>query len=336
MKVLLIVIVNMVILSSWVEASGQVNLDSGLVAFYPFNGNVDDESGNDNHGTVMGAVLSSDRFGNDSTAYEFDGTSTYITIPSSPSLESPSTELSQVAWINIYSWSLVGTQFSPILMRSNSGINAFQYRLSVGTNGINTAINNWLNAVTISDTINFNEWYMITSTLKDDTVRSYVNGVFIGEGTLTGPITADNRPLEIGRDVPGVTEIFHGKIDDVRIYNRALTDTEIQELFVITTDLKNEDPHKLNRCQLYQNYPNPFNPSTMINYQLPMSNNVELSVYNLLGQKVATLVSGKQKAGYHQVKWDASQLDGMASGIYLYRLELDNGYSQTKKLILLK
>jgi hypothetical protein len=330
MKVLLIVIVNIVILSSWVEVSGQVNLDSGLVAFYPFNGNADDESGNDNHGTVMGAVLSSDRFGNDSTAYEFDGTSTYITIPSSPSLESPSTELSQVAWINIYSWSLVGTQFGPILMKSNSGANAFQYRLSVGTIGVNTAINNWLNAVTISDTINFNEWYMITSTLKDDTVRSYVNGIFIGEGTLTGPITADNRPLEIGRDVPGVTEIFNGKIDDVRIYDRALTDAEIQELFEITTDLKKIKPIKLNQYQLSQNYPNPFNPSTTIEFDLPKTSNVTLKILNILGEEVAKLVSDNLSAGSYSYEWNASNL---ASGVYLYRLQVGD-YVVMRKMIL--
>ena len=86
---------------------------------------------------------------------------------------------------------------------------------------------------------------------------------------------------------------------------------------------------------LHQNYPNPFNPSTIINYQLPLSNDVELSVYNLLGQKVATLVSEKQKAGYHQVKWDASRWAGMASGIYLYRLEAGE-YIETRKMVLMK
>ena len=86
---------------------------------------------------------------------------------------------------------------------------------------------------------------------------------------------------------------------------------------------------------LEQNYPNPFNPVTMINYQLPMSNDVELSVYNLLGQKVATLVSEKQKAGYHQVKWDASRTTGMASGIYLYRLRAGQ-YIDTRKMVLIK
>ncbi len=84
---------------------------------------------------------------------------------------------------------------------------------------------------------------------------------------------------------------------------------------------------------LRQNYPNPFNPVTMINYQLPMSNAVELSVFNLLGQKVAILVNEKQQAGNYQIEWDASRF---ASGVYLYRIITDNGLIDTKKLLLLK
>jgi C1A family cysteine protease len=91
---------------------------------------------------------------------------------------------------------------------------------------------------------------------------------------------------------------------------------------------------------LEQNYPNPFNPTTTINYQLPMTSHVELSVFNLLGQKVVTLVSGRQYAGKHQVEWDASYL---SSGVYLYQLTA-NGilsgetkqYIQTRKMIILK
>jgi predicted GH43/DUF377 family glycosyl hydrolase/predicted esterase len=84
--------------------------------------------------------------------------------------------------------------------------------------------------------------------------------------------------------------------------------------------------------ELEQNYPNPFNPKTMINYQLPMTNNVELSVYNLLGQRVAILVNKRQKAGYHQIEWDAS---GFASGIYYYSIEAGE-FQDVKKMILLK
>jgi hypothetical protein len=66
-----------------------------------------------------------------------------------------------------------------------------------------------------------------------------------------------------------------------------------------TSDLEHISltPKKFN---LTQNYPNPFNPSTIINYELPITNDVDLSVYNLLGQKVATLVNEQQQAGHHQ------------------------------------
>jgi uncharacterized repeat protein (TIGR02543 family) len=85
--------------------------------------------------------------------------------------------------------------------------------------------------------------------------------------------------------------------------------------------------------RLYQNYPNPFNPSTRIKYQLPRASAVELSVYNLLGQKVAILVSGDKQAGYHHVVWDAY---GFASGIYFYRLTTSRGFCQSRKMVLLR
>jgi len=84
--------------------------------------------------------------------------------------------------------------------------------------------------------------------------------------------------------------------------------------------------------KLEQNYPNPFNPSTMINYQLSMNNEVDLSIYNLLGQKVATLVSKKQAAGSYQVEWDAS---AYASGVYYYVLKAGE-FRDVKKMVYLK
>jgi hypothetical protein len=86
------------------------------------------------------------------------------------------------------------------------------------------------------------------------------------------------------------------------------------------------------KFSLSQNYPNPFNPETYINYELPMTNFVDLSIYNVLGQRVAVLVSEKKNAGFHNVKWDAS---GFSSGIYFYHLRAGQLH-EVHKMVLLK
>jgi len=96
---------------------------------------------------------------------------------------------------------------------------------------------------------------------------------------------------------------------------------------------KEDSDFLLTSFSLKQNYPNPFNPKTIINYELPITTEVHLSIYNLLGQKMVMLVSEKQKAGHHQVEWNAS---GFASGMYYYRLSTEAGFVQTKKLVLLR
>jgi hypothetical protein len=84
--------------------------------------------------------------------------------------------------------------------------------------------------------------------------------------------------------------------------------------------------------QLKQNYPNPFNPKTIINYELPITKNVDLSIYNILGEKVVTLISARKEAGYHQVEWNAS---GIASGVYYYMINAGE-FQDVKKMILLR
>ncbi len=95
---------------------------------------------------------------------------------------------------------------------------------------------------------------------------------------------------------------------------------------------KEDSDFLLTSFSLKQNYPNPFNPATVISYQLPVISNVEVGIFNLLGQKVVTLVSEKQKAGYHQVEWNAS---GFASGIYYYQITAGE-FQDVKKMILLR
>ena len=84
---------------------------------------------------------------------------------------------------------------------------------------------------------------------------------------------------------------------------------------------------------LAQNYPNPFNPTTTIRYTVASAGKVRLTVYNILGQKVRTLVNKKQQAGQYAITFDAKEL---ASGVYIYRLQTDKGFSQTRKMILIR
>ncbi len=89
------------------------------------------------------------------------------------------------------------------------------------------------------------------------------------------------------------------------------------------------------RFELGSNYPNPFNPSTLIPYQLPSSMHVRLEVFNLLGQRIATLVDGEQPAGFNTAEWDATDAAGQAvgAGVYLYRLSGDAG-KITRRMLL--
>jgi hypothetical protein len=88
-----------------------------------------------------------------------------------------------------------------------------------------------------------------------------------------------------------------------------------------------------NVYSLSQNYPNPFNPTTNIQFALPRAGKVELRVYNILGQVVSSLVNTQMAAGKYQAEWDASTL---SSGVYFYRLTVDNNVVDTKKMVLLK
>jgi hypothetical protein len=99
----------------------------------------------------------------------------------------------------------------------------------------------------------------------------------------------------------------------------------------LTTGISGDEPVIL-KYALEQNYPNPFNPRTTISWQLPVSSPVKITLYNITGQKVTTLVDEIQEPGSHSMEWNA---DHLASGVYLYRLEAE-GFSEIRKMVLMK
>lgn len=213
-----------------------VGLNDGLVAYYPFNGNANDVSGNGNHGTEQGGVaLTEDRFGNANSAYSFDGVDDYINIPRSDSIE-PANSLTVSAWVNpddVSSWhQIITKRFSEsndpynsyILTTSNDGAsNKWLFAVSNGSAGSQTLLNS-------TDTIASNAWSYIVGTYDGSAMNFYINGALVGSTLKTGDIGYSDLSLRIGRAIGGV-QSFKGNIDDIRIYNRALTESEIQTLF---------------------------------------------------------------------------------------------------------
>ncbi len=114
-------------------------------------------------------------------------------------------------------------------------------------------------------------------------------------------------------------------------YYYRLKQTDLNGAVNYSTTVK-VDVNVVSQFSLSQNYPNPFNPSTLISFTIPKESNVKLSVFNVLGEKVATLINEVKSSGTYKINFNGSNL---ASGIYVYRLEA-GGYVSSKKMILIK
>jgi hypothetical protein len=202
-------------------------INNGLVGYWPFNGNANDESGNGYNGTVNGATLTSDRFGNLSKAYNF--LNSYIEIPSI-------NQLNGLTNFTLSSWVFLD-------QNANNGQNYILCRGWDYTNGFNL----WINHSIASQIINgfntfqksstqqtfLNNWKHLVVARSGNTISFYINGQLDAVHTYGGALVSNNEFFYIGvhkwiGQQPGYFPYyFRGKIDDVRIHNRALTQDEI-------------------------------------------------------------------------------------------------------------
>ncbi|MEJ2053380.1 MAG: cellulase family glycosylhydrolase [Calditrichaceae bacterium] len=132
--------------------------------------------------------------------------------------------------------------------------------------------------------------------------------------------------------LPGAGSTGNWSESDISESGRFVREEIIDWYENIYTGMAESGYKNVQHFSLFQNYPNPFNPVTVISWQLAVSSHVDLSIYNLLGQKVCTLVSEKQEAGNHRVDWNAG---GVASGVYIYQLRAGS-YTEMRKMLLLK
>lgn len=203
---------------------------SGLVAWYPLDGNAADATSNKNDGTIGGGspVATPNRKGVAGKATLFNGTTDYFTIPTSASLESPDTALTLAVWVNTKAYY---SGWAAPLAKSSSSTEGL-YR--IGYNSIYGY--GVFNGMTLSfyGSIGLEKWVFLAITYS----KAYGKMIFYKDGEKLGEVAGNITPgaekkgnLEIGRDTPYATEYFNGSIDDLRIYNRALTAAEIKKLY---------------------------------------------------------------------------------------------------------
>ena len=182
-------------------------------------------------------------------------------------------------------------------------------------------------------------WYVhFVYNSADNTLKAYRNGVFVTQVSWTSPIMNGAGPLAIaGYSTSNFALWNNAKLDEFRLYNRALGETEIAETWNTTLPavMTGLDPITSNipdRFVLGQNYPNPFNPTTKIKFALPKAGLVSLKVYDMLGREVQTLVNQQLNAGEFIADFDGANL---SSGTYFYRLQVGD-FVEIKKMVLLK
>lgn len=220
------------------------DLDTGLVAYYPFSGNANDASGNNNAGAVNGAVLTADRFGTPDSAYYFDGSSAFIQVPYNQSFDATAAGLTVTSWFKASSSQYAADGVYALIDKSHGDSGGYDdhtgwavqahwdgsyvcglgFALGTGTDYL------WHEACSTNSVLD-DKWHQYSATYQGSTIKLYIDGLLKATAELApGEMPASNtRDLFIGKHY-ALGRHFHGTIDDVRIYSRVLSDAEISTL----------------------------------------------------------------------------------------------------------
>jgi gliding motility-associated-like protein len=234
MKQLILLLFLITGFTTWSQVPNYVPSD-GLVGWWPFNGNANDESGNGNNGTVIGATLTNDRFGNTNTAYAFnDNNNEYIEVMESATINN-CVEMSVSFWFiidanNNYSHFVNKTDIptgSPepkqfVVALNDIGFYFYYDAINYFQSTIFPSLNEWHN---------FTVSYNFSPTIGTGECKFYLDGIEIANFPSTSALNNTNFNMRFGSYADLIINTISGKLDDIGIWNRALTECEIQDLY---------------------------------------------------------------------------------------------------------
>ena len=220
---------------------GPVDLQNGLVAYYPFNGNANDESGNANNGTVYGSTLTTNRNGIENSAYNFDGISNYISIDGVINSLYQSSQYSVTGWFKKNNTSQKGSVFAinrekEIVWGQNTSLIVWD------SNNLNYYNDSLQNSNYYYPAIDASKWHFFALVLDENNLgKLYIDNNLICQDFVNTMKISQFGKASIGQEWDNgfngsnffsmTSDHFNGLIDDIRIYNRVLNTIEIQALF---------------------------------------------------------------------------------------------------------
>lgn len=232
------------ILCSSFAADAQVDLKLGLVAYYPFNGNAYDESGNSNDPSIAKVSYTADRHGNPNSACSFNGKNNFIRIPDHPSLNFKSS-FSISAWVMVKGFYEGKCHGNRIIMKGYSDRDNGNYLLTFDdnhyTNGNNCSsskVDKQHQAFYTPNTkplpgkyLEKDKWYLLTLTYNGNEMILYTDCEITAKGEISNYVFSNDEDLFFGKlDHQNYPYWFNGLLDEVRFYNRVLTNDEMTAL----------------------------------------------------------------------------------------------------------
>jgi hypothetical protein len=220
--------------------TNNINIQNGLIGYYPFSGNAGDSSGYNNHGTVVGAKLSSDRFGINDRSYLFNrSTDNYISIKTNKLFDTLK-NVSISLWVKINSYNMPGQAGYNHFINKTDGTN---HQFIFANNGTQLYFYNGPSLNQLNSTKNLptlNKWshlvltYFYESGNSQSSCKFYIDGNLVDSFTTNSNLTPNTANIRIGDYMSMNINRVDGNLDDIRIYNRPLTIDEIKYLFTMT------------------------------------------------------------------------------------------------------